>query len=59
MSVTWASSSATCSAVMGRPSSCSARASSTHSRRQVWNRMSGENRCSMYFDAYREARGDS
>ena len=42
MSVMWASSWATCSAVTGRPSSISARARATHSRRQVENFLSGE-----------------
>ena len=55
----WASSSATCSAVMGRPRLCSARARATHSRLQVSKRMSGENRCGMNAEAYRDARGDS
>ena len=49
----------TCSAVTGRPRACSARARATHSRRQVWMRISGENRCSIKSEAYREARGDS
>ena len=59
MSVMWASSSATCSLVTGSPRLCSARARATHSRRQVWMRISAENRCSMKGEAYRDARGDS
>ena len=42
-----ASSSATWASVTGRPSLCSARARATHRRRQVWMRISAENRCSM------------
>ena len=57
MGWTWAASSATCSAVTGRPSLCSARARATHSCRHVSMRFSAENWRSMNCEAYRDARG--
>ena len=46
-----ASSSATCSFVIGSPSRDSSLASATQSFRQVWYRVSEEKRFSMYSDA--------